>query len=105
MNHEQSDEARQARISRRHVRHRRGGLKASKKVRRPLRMGCGGKNRPLVVLQDLEPRPDIGGVILARLRRQVEIGGKKRAAQLGNEFLHRVAFIAPALAPEVTVKP
>jgi hypothetical protein len=43
-------------------------------------------------------------VILAGLRRQIEIGAKKGAAKFGDQFLGGVAFIAPALAPEFSVK-
>jgi hypothetical protein len=36
------------------------------------------ENRPLVVLQDFQPRGDIGGVILPHLRGQIEIGAQER---------------------------
>jgi hypothetical protein len=39
-----------------------------------LRMGGGAEDRPLVVLQHRDPRLDVGGVILADFRRDVEIG-------------------------------
>src|SRR6202051_1324486 len=67
-------------------------------------MGRGAEYRPLVVLQDLDPRRDIGGVIVANLRRQVEIGGKEGGAKFGDKLFHGVSFGAIALAPEVAVK-
>jgi len=39
-----------------------------------LRMGGGGKDRPLVFLQHLEPALNIGGVIASHLRCQFQIG-------------------------------
>lgn len=44
-------------------------------------MSGGGEDRALVVLQFLDPGVDIGGVILARLGREAEIGGEKGAAK------------------------
>jgi hypothetical protein len=38
----------------------------------------------------------------ARVRDR-KIGAHKSRAKLGDEFFHRVAFIAPALAPEVAL--
>jgi hypothetical protein len=43
-------------------------------------------------------------VILAKLRRQVEIGGQKSGTQFGDKFLHCVTFIGPALATEFAVE-
>ena len=74
-------------------------------IRRALRMGCRAENRPLVIPQNLEPALDIGGVIGAGLGCQGQIGAKERCAKLGDQFFAGVAFIAPFLAPEFTVKP
>ena len=73
-------------------------------IRGALRVGGGGEDGAVVVLQNFQPVGDIGGVILARLKRQFEIGAEESGAQFGDEFLLRVAFIAPALAAEVAVK-
>ena len=73
-------------------------------VRCLLRMRGGGKDRPLVFLQHLQPALNVGGMIGARLRRQPEIGAKKRRAQFGNQLFPRIAFIAPALAPEFAAR-
>jgi hypothetical protein len=43
-------------------------------------------------------------MIGARLGRQGKIGAKERRAKLGDQLFAGVAFIAPALAPEFTVK-
>jgi hypothetical protein len=44
-------------------------------------------------------------MILAKLRRQIEIGGQKSGAEFGDKLFHGVAFIAETLAPEIAVKP
>ena len=44
------------------------------KIRRPLRMRGGGEDGALVVLQHVEPRCEIGRVVVARLRSDAEIG-------------------------------
>lgn len=43
-------------------------------ISRALRMGSGGKDRPLVALQHGQPVIDIGGMVLARLGGEIEIG-------------------------------
>ena len=63
-----------------------------------LRVAGGGENRPLVVLQDLQPRRDIGGVVVAGFRRDAKIGAEKRRADFGNKLLHRIARIGETLA-------
>lgn len=47
------------------------------KICRALCVGGGAENRPRVFLQDREPALDIGGVVCARLGRQLQIGAKK----------------------------
>jgi hypothetical protein len=69
-----------------------------------MRMRRRAEDRSLVVFQDLQPRGDIGGVILPQCRGQIEIGAEECAAQLCDQFLRGVACIAPALAPEVAVE-
>jgi hypothetical protein len=49
-------------------------LQAVQIIRGALRMGGGAEDRPPVVLQHGYPRGDIGGVILADFRRDIEIG-------------------------------
>jgi hypothetical protein len=53
-------------------------------VCRLLGMRRSRKDGALVVLQHLEPVGDIGGVILAHLRRQAKIGAQERACQFGD---------------------
>ena len=79
-------------------------LQAVQEIRRALRVGCGAKDRPLVVFQDLDPRGDISGVIVPDLGRQFEVGGQEGRAKFGDKFFHRVAFIAEALAAKIPVK-
>jgi hypothetical protein len=73
-------------------------------VRGALRMGRGGEDRALVVLQYLDPGRDIGSVIAADLGHQVKIGRKECRTQFGDKLLHGVTFIAETLAPEIAVK-
>jgi site-specific recombinase XerC len=40
-------------------------------------------------------------MVITYFRRQLQIGAQECAAQLGNEFLAGIAFIAPGLAPEI----
>jgi hypothetical protein len=67
-------------------------------------MTGGGDNRPLVVLQNLEPGPDISRVILAGLRRQIQVCRQEGRTKLGNKLLHGIALVAPTFAPEVPVQ-
>ena len=64
----------------------------------------GGEDGSLVVLQDFEPMLDVGGVVLANLRRDGKVRTEKRTGKLGDEFLHRVAFVSPAFAAKLAVK-
>jgi len=52
-----------------------------------------------------KPALDVSRVILTGLQLQIKVGRKERAAQFGNQLFGGVAFIAPALAPEIAVKP
>ena len=69
-----------------------------------LGMGGGGEDRAALVLQNFQPRGEVGGVVVADLRGEFEIGAQESGAQLGDEFLAGIAFVAPALASEITVK-
>src|SRR5258708_27271820 len=62
------------------------------------------KDGTVVILENFQPRRDICGVFLSRLLVQFEIGTQEGRSQLGYEFFAAVAFIAPALAAEVTIK-
>lgn len=66
-----------------------------------LSVGGGLKDGAVVVLENLEPRSDIRGMLFLDFRRDFEIGTKKSGTQFGNEFLPGVAFVAPCLAAEV----
>jgi hypothetical protein len=48
---------------------------------------------------------DVAGVVLANLRRDLQIGTEKRGAKLGDQFFHRVAFVSPSLSAEFAVEP
>jgi len=79
-------------------------MQAVQEVCRALGMGCSGENCTLVIFEHFDPRFYIRRVIVTKLRRQIEVGGQKRGAKLGDKFFHRVAFVAKALATEITVK-
>jgi hypothetical protein len=68
-------------------------------------MSSSGKDSAIVVLEHRQPSRDICGVFLPRLLVQFEIGTQESRSQLGNELFAAVAFIAPAFATKVTVKP
>src|SRR5437016_5843022 len=59
-------------------------LQSNQIISRLLRMRRRAEDRPLVVLQDLQPPCDISRVILADFRGQVEIGAEEGAAQFGH---------------------
>lgn len=73
-------------------------------IRGALRMGGGREDEAFIHLQDRQPGRDVGGVILAHLRRDAEVGRQKRGPQLGNQFLACVAFITPAHAAKIARK-
>ncbi len=66
-----------------------------------LRVGGGLEDEPLVILQNGEPGGDVGGVIIADLGRQFQIGAQERRSQFRDEFLVGIGFVAPGLAAEV----
>jgi hypothetical protein len=70
-----------------------------------LRMGGGGEDRALIVLQHVKPRRDVAGVIGARFGRDREVGAEECRAKLGDQLLGGIAFIAPALAGEFALIP
>lgn len=84
---------------------RRAGLQPVQEIRGALGMGCGAENEPLVAFENRQPVPDIGGMVVAGLRGQVDIRREESAAELGHQLLAGVAFVTPPLAPEVSVKP
>jgi len=79
-------------------------MQAVQEVCRALGMGCSGDNCTLVIFEHLDPRFYIRSMILAKLRRQIKVGGQKCGAKLGDKFFHGVAFVAKALATEIAVK-
>ena len=70
-----------------------------------LRMGGGREDGTFVVLKDFEPVAEIGGVVLADVGSDAEIGAEEGGTQFRNKFLAGIAFIAETLAAEVTGEP
>lgn len=58
-----------------------------------------------VVLEDRKPVAEIGGVVLADVGSDAEIGAEEGRTQFCNPLLAGIAFITKALAPEVTGEP
>ena len=77
------------------------GLQVSEIIRGPLRVGGGLKDRPLVVLQDLEPGRNIGGVVVPDVRGNAKVSAQERRAELGDQFFPGIPLIANMLAPKV----
>ena len=71
----------------------------------PLCMRGGGKDRPLVAAQDIEPGPDISGVIVPIFERQTEIGTRESCAQLGDKLFLGIADVPETLLLEAAIKP
>lgn len=66
---------------------------ASMFCQKTARNGCSGCSRehcPLLITEDLEPAPHVGGVIHSRFGPETKLGTKERCAQFGDEFLHRI---------------
>jgi len=80
------------------------GLKAVEVIHGALGKRGSLEDGPGVVLQNLEPGRDVGGVVFLDFRGDFEIGAKESRAQLGHEFLAGIAFVAPGLAAEVPVE-
>ena len=51
-----------------------------------------GEDRAVVCGENVQPVGDVRGVVLARLKRQIQIGTEERGAEFGHEFFDRVAF-------------
>jgi hypothetical protein len=52
----------------------------------------------------LDPRGDIGGVVVANLGGQVAVCGNEGGAKLGHKLFHGVTFVAKLLAAKVAVE-
>ena len=63
-----------------------------------LRVAGGGEDRALVVLQDLQPRRDVSGVVVAGFRGDAKIGAEERRADFRDKLFHGVACIGETLA-------
>src|SRR4051812_932856 len=70
----------------------------------PLSMGCRREDGALVVSEDRQPAGEVRRVVVAHLGGDAEIGAEERRAELRHQFLRRIPFIAPALAPELPVE-
>lgn len=75
-----------------------------KEINRPLRVGRCLEDSPLVLLQDLEPVVEIGGVVVARLRRDAKVAAQERGPDLRYQFLAGIPLVAELRSPKIPVK-
>lgn len=71
------------------------------KIDRALRVSGGLEDRSLVAVKYLEPRSDVGRMIVADFVRDPEICTQKCRAEFGDELFTRIAFVTPYLLTEV----
>src|SRR5262249_10531640 len=69
-----------------------------------LGMGGGLEDGAAVLLQDLKPAANVGGVVAAWLRGDAEIAAEEGGPDFGNQLLAGVPFIGELLAAKVAVK-
>jgi len=79
------------------VRGRGSGLQLVQVFDGALGVGGGRNDGALVVLQDLDPLGDTGGVVLARLKVEAKVRGEEGRPEFRDQFLPAVPFIAPPL--------
>lgn len=70
-----------------------------------LGVGGGRNDGALVVLQDLDPLGDTGGVVLARLKVEAKVRGEEGRPEFRDQFLPAVPFITPPLAAKAAIEP
>jgi hypothetical protein len=61
-----------------------------------------GEDRAVIGPENVQPVGDVGGVVLTRLKRQIQIGTEERGAEFGHEFFDRVTFLPETLGAEIT---
>ena len=69
-----------------------------------LGMGAGFEDGARILLEELQPACDIGGMTGLRFWCQSKIGAQKCRSQFCDEFLVCIALVAKFLAAEVTIK-
>ena len=62
------------------------------------------KDGAIVGIQDLEPMVEVGGMVVAWLRRDAEVAAQERGPDLGDQFFAGVTFVAELPAAEITVE-
>jgi hypothetical protein len=83
----------------------RGGGTPFDKFGSALRMRCGGEHRSVVSSQHFQPGCDIGRVVFAGLKSELQVGAQESCPEFGNQFLDSVTFAPEAMPTEVTVEP
>ena len=67
-----------------------------------LRVAGGRENKPRIVLKHRQPGCEVGGVVVAHLGGDAEVGRQERCTKFRDQFFLRIAFIAKTGAAEVT---
>lgn len=69
-----------------------------------LRLPCRREYRPVITLEYLKPRIDVGRVVRSRFMGDVEIGAQECRTELCHKFFHRIFRVPEALA-QYSVEP
>ena len=80
------------------------GLEPVQEINGPLGMGGGLKDGALVLLQNLEPVVQVGGVVVAGFGGDAEVAAEERGPDLGDQFFAGVTLVAELLASEIPVR-
>ena len=83
---------------------RRFRLEGVQMIARFLGVGGGLEDGPFVLLQNLEPMVEVGGVVVAGLRGDAEVAAEKRGPDLGDQFFAGIALVAELPASEIPVE-
>src|ERR1035437_4875517 len=68
-------------------------------------VGCRGKHCSIVSLQHFQPACDIGCMILARFKSQLQIGAQERGPEFCYQFFDYVTFASEPMTADVSIKP
>ena len=80
------------------------GLKSVQEINGALGVRGGLKDGSLVVLQHLQPGAQIGGVVVAWLRRDTQVRAEIGCPDFGDQFFTGVPLVAKLPAAEIAVE-
>ena len=70
-----------------------------------LGMRCSREDGAIVLGEDVQPGCNVGCMILARFKRELEIRTQERGSKLSDQLLERIAIAAETMPTEVTIEP